>query len=70
MVEHSDHYRITTTAGWDYQTNSRGWVIYRNPLTRLWQTHTEAISIIQAEVSMLKPLDFSPLKNRALKAPF
>jgi hypothetical protein len=51
MVEHSDHYWITTTAGWDYQTNSRGWVIYRNPLTRLWQTHTEAISIIQGQVS-------------------
>jgi hypothetical protein len=51
MVEHSDHYRIAPTAGWDYQTNSRRWVIYRNPLTRLWQTHTEAISIIQGQDS-------------------
>jgi hypothetical protein len=45
MAECSDHYRITA-AGWDYRTNNRGWVIYQDPQTRLWQTHSEAISII------------------------
>jgi hypothetical protein len=48
MVEHTDHQRITV-AGWNYRTNSSGWVIYRNPQTRQWQTHSEAIFIIEAQ---------------------
>ena len=50
MFEHSDHHRITA-AGWAYRTNSRGRISYRDPQTRLWQTHSQAISIIHAQVS-------------------
>jgi hypothetical protein len=50
MFENSEHHLITA-AGWSYRTNSRGWMIYLNPQTRLWQTHSEAFSIIQAQVS-------------------
>jgi hypothetical protein len=52
-VEHGDHDRIIA-AGWVCRTNSRDWVIYQDPQTRLWQTHSEAISIIQAQVSKSK----------------
>jgi hypothetical protein len=49
MFDHSDHYEITT-AGWAYRTNSRGWIDYLNPQTGIWQTHSQAISIIHSEV--------------------
>jgi hypothetical protein len=47
MGEQSDHHRITA-AGRDHRTDNRGWVIYLDPQTRLWQTQSQAISIIQA----------------------
>jgi hypothetical protein len=49
VAEHDEHQRITA-AGWAYRTNDRGWVIYRDPQTRLWHPHSEAIFIIQAQV--------------------
>jgi hypothetical protein len=45
-----EHHRITA-AGWSYRSDSRGWMVYKDPQTRLWHTHSEAISIIQAQVS-------------------
>jgi len=50
MPDQGEHQRITA-AGWPYRTNSRGWVIYQDPQTGLWHTHSEAISMIQAYVS-------------------
>ena len=50
MDEQSDHNRITAE-GWAYRTNDRDWAIYLDPQTRLWQTHSQAISIIRARVS-------------------
>ncbi len=47
MVEYTEHHRITA-AGWVYRTNDRGWVIYRDPQTGAWHTHSEAILIVQA----------------------
>jgi len=47
MLEHSEHQRITA-AGWSCRTNNRGWVIYKNPATGLWQTRSDAISMIGA----------------------
>jgi hypothetical protein len=40
----SDHHRITT-AGRSYRTNQQGWIIYRDPQTRLWHTRAEALAI-------------------------
>jgi CheY-like chemotaxis protein len=35
-------------AGWSYRTNAdRGWIIYRDPATRLWHTRDEAIRILE-----------------------
>ena len=48
MFDHSDHHRITA-AGWAYRTNSRGWINYLNPQTGIWQTHSQAISIIHSQ---------------------
>ena len=50
MAEHSDHDRITAE-GWAYRTNDRGWAIYLDPQTRLWQTHSQAISVIRTRVT-------------------
>ena len=50
MFDHSDHYQITA-AGWAYRTNSCGWIIYLNPQTGIWQTHSQAISSIRSQVS-------------------
>jgi hypothetical protein len=50
MAEHSDHHRIIAE-GWAYRTNDRGWAIYLDPQTRLWQTHSKAISVIRGRVS-------------------
>jgi hypothetical protein len=50
MAENSDYRRITAD-GWTYRTNGRGWEIYLDPQTRLWQTQSQAISVIQARVS-------------------
>jgi hypothetical protein len=50
MLEHDAHREITG-AGWAYRTNNRGWVIYRDPRTRLWHTRTDAMSIVEALVS-------------------
>jgi hypothetical protein len=49
MLDHSDHHRITA-AGWAYRTNSRGWINYLNPQTGVWQTHSQAISLIHSQV--------------------
>ena len=43
-----DHNRIAT-AGWAYRTNTRGWVIYRNPETGRWHTRVEALQIIDGK---------------------
>jgi len=49
MFDHSDHHRITA-AGWAYRTDGRGWINYLNPQTGVWQTHSEAISIIHSQL--------------------
>jgi len=50
MPEQSDHQRITD-AGWPYRTNSRAWMVYQNPQTRLWYTLSQAMSILNDETS-------------------
>jgi hypothetical protein len=50
VVEYSEHRRITD-AGWVYRTKDRGWVIYRDPRTGTWHTQSEAIFIVQAQVT-------------------
>jgi hypothetical protein len=50
MAEHSDHHQITS-AGWAYRTNDRGWAIYLDPQTRLWQAQSQAMAIIRAQAS-------------------
>ncbi|HLK48815.1 MAG TPA: hypothetical protein VKT49_11805 [Bryobacteraceae bacterium] len=51
-----DHNKIAT-AGWAYRTNTRGWVIYRNPETGRWHTRVEALDIIEGRVAPLPPDD-------------
>jgi hypothetical protein len=42
----SDHARLTD-AGWAYRTNGdRGWVMYRDPATRMWLTREEAMRVM------------------------
>ncbi len=41
----TDH-QLITDEGWAYRMNSRGWVIYRNPVDGRWYTRQEAIAII------------------------
>ena len=50
VVEYSGHQQITE-AGWVYRMNDRrGWVIYKDPQSGKWHTHSEAIFIVQARV--------------------
>lgn len=42
----SEHQKLTD-AEWSYRANDRGWVIYRDPQTRLWHPRLEAIAIIE-----------------------
>jgi len=44
----SDH-QLITDEGWAYRMNSRGWVIYRNPVDGLWYTRQDALAIIARE---------------------
>ena len=43
----SNHARLLN-AGWMYRTSDRGWVIYRDPKTRLWHLMKEAVEILEA----------------------
>ena len=48
-MEPSDHGQLAD-AGWAYRLNdSRGWIIYCDPATRLWHSREEAIRILEAQ---------------------
>ena len=49
-VEPLDHNKIAA-AGWAYRTNTRGWIIYRNPETGLWHPRVEALQILGQKAS-------------------
>jgi hypothetical protein len=52
-MERSTHVRLVD-AGWSYRTNAdRGWIIYRDPATRLWYSQAEAIRILEAAAILL-----------------
>jgi hypothetical protein len=46
IMETRNHARLGD-AGWAYRTNSgRGWIIYRDPETRLWHSQVDAIRVL------------------------
>jgi hypothetical protein len=47
-MERSQHDRLLD-AGWSYRTHpERGWIIYKDPATRLWHPRADAIRILEA----------------------
>ncbi len=47
----SNHARLTD-AGWSYRKAvNRGWIIYKDPETQLWNTEKDAVAILESRVN-------------------